>query len=170
MKQFEKIFVVGHLLVIALFFICALALIVLAATDLWHGLFSGEGREIRQRFDSILESVGMLTIGLVALGLSQTIFEEEILRDVKVSGPTRVRRYLSRFLVVVVVALAIETLVASFQIMQHDPAQLPYVAAIGGSAALLLVAWGAFVHLNRSAEELEPEAMEKAKQEDRKVS
>jgi hypothetical protein len=32
------------------------------------------------------------------------------------------------------------------------------------------VAWGAFVHLNRSAEELEPEAMEKAKQEDRKVS
>jgi hypothetical protein len=170
MKQFEKIFVVGHLLVIALFFICALALIVLAATDLWHGLFAGEGREIRQRFDSVLESIGMLTIGLVALGLSQTIFEEEILRDVKVSGPTRVRRYLSRFLVVVVVALAIETLVASFQIMQRDPAQLPYVAAIGGSAALLLVAWGAFVHLNRSAEELEPEAMEKAKQEDRKVS
>ena len=29
---------------------------------------------------------------------------------------------------------------------------------------------GLFVHLNRSAEELEPEAMEKAKQEDRKVS
>ncbi|MEO8366905.1 MAG: hypothetical protein ABI538_11910, partial [Pseudoxanthomonas sp.] len=114
--------------------------------------------------------IGMLTIGLVALGLSQTIFEEEILRDVKVSGPTRVRRYLSRFLVVIVVALAIETLVAAFEIMHRDPTQLPYVAAIGGSAALLLVAWGVFVHLNRSAEELEPEAMEKAKQEDRAVS
>ena len=169
MKQLQKIFMAGHLVVIGLFFACAVALMVLAATELWSGLFAGP-LEIRARFDSILESIGMLTIGLVALGLSQTIFEEEILRDVKVSGPTRVRRYLSRFLVVVVVALAIETLVASFQIMQHDPAQLPYVAAIGGSAALLLVAWGAFVHLNRSAEELEPEAMEKAKQEDRKVS
>lgn len=168
MKQLEKIFIAGHLVVIVLFFICAVALMVLAATDLWQGLASTA--DIRGRFDSILESIGMLTIGLVALGLSQTIFEEEILRDVKVSGPTRVRRYLSRFLVVIVVALAIETLVAAFEIMHRDPTQLPYVAAIGGSAALLLVAWGAFVHLNRSAEELEPEAMEKAKQEDRDVS
>jgi hypothetical protein len=170
MKQLEKIFVAGHLVVIALFFICAVALMVLAATDLWQGIFSTEIQDIRGRFDSILESIGMLTVGLVALGLSQTIFEEEILRDVKVSGPTRVRRYLSRFLVVIVVALAIETLVAAFEIMHRDPTQLPYVAAIGGSAALLLVAWGVFVHLNRSAEELEPEAMEKAKQEDRDVS
>ena len=29
--------------------------------------------------------------------------------------------------------------------------------------------WGLFVHLNRSAEELEPEAMEDAKSEDHKV-
>lgn len=170
MKYLEKVFTAAHLLVIALFFICAIALMVLAATDLWRGVFSTGITDIRGRFDSILESIGMLTIGLVALGLSQTIFEEEILRDVKVSGPTRVRRYLSRFLVVIVVALAIETLVAAFEIMHRDPTQLPYVAAIGGSAALLLVAWGVFVHLNRSAEELEPEAMEKAKQEDRAVS
>ena len=32
-----------------------------------------------------------------------------------------------------------------------------------------LVAWGVFIRLNRSAEELEPEAMEQAKQEDKKV-
>ena len=64
---------------------------------------------LRGRFDNILESIGMLTIGLVALELAQTVFEEEVQRDVKVSGPTRVRRYLSRFLVVIVIALSIET-------------------------------------------------------------
>jgi hypothetical protein len=31
------------------------------------------------------------------------------------------------------------------------------------------VAWAVFVKLNRSAEELEPEAMQEAKREDRKV-
>jgi hypothetical protein len=36
-------------------------------------------------------------------------------------------------------------------------------------AAALLTAWGVFVRLNRSAEELEPEAMEEAKKEDEKV-
>ena len=168
MKQLQKIFMAGHFVVIALFFVCAVALMVLAATELWHGLFAGP-MEIRARFDSILECIGMLTIGLVALELSQTIFEEEIQRDVKVSGPTRVRRYLSRFLVVIVVALSIETLVAVFELMHSDPAKLPYAGAIGGSAALLLIAWGVFVRLNRSAEELEPEAMEQAKREDRQV-
>lgn len=57
--------------------------------------------------------------------LGQTIFEEEILRDVKVSGPTRVRRYLSRFFVVIVIALAIETLVSIFELMHEGPAKLP---------------------------------------------
>ena len=42
------------------------------------------------------------------------------------------------------------------------PEQLPYVASIGAAAALLLVAWAVFIRLNRSAEELEPEAMQQA--------
>jgi hypothetical protein len=168
MKQLQKIFMVGHFVVIGLFFACAVALMVLAATELWLGLFAGP-LEIRARFDSVLESIGMLTIGLVALELAQTIFEEEVQRDVKVSGPTRVRRYLSRFLVVIVIALSIETLVAVFELMHQDPSKLPYAAAIGVSAAVLLIAWGLFVRFNRSAEELEPEAMAQAKREDRKV-
>ena len=34
---------------------------------------------------------------------------------------------------------------------------------------ILLAAWGVFVHLNRSAEELEPDAMADAKREDDKI-
>ena len=169
MNHLHKLFIAGHLLVIALFYACALALIALAATELWHGFAPGTRLDVRGRFDVVLESIGILTIALVALELAQTIFEEEVQRDVKVSGPTRVRRFLSRFLVVIVVALSIETLVSVFQLMHEDPTRLPYTAAIGASAALLLVAWAVFVRLNRSAEELEPEAMEDAKREDSKV-
>ncbi len=70
---------------------------------------------------------------------------------------------------VVVVALAIERLVATFKALHQDPSQLRYAAALLASTALLLAAWGLFVHLNRSAEELEPEAMADAKREDKKV-
>jgi len=170
MKHLHLLFLAGHLAIIALFACAAAALVFLAGAELWHGvLMASSDAGLRGRFDSVLESIGMLTIGLVALELAQTVFEEEVQRDVKVSGPTRVRRYLSRFLVVIVIALAIETLVATFELMHEDPRQLPYVAAIGGSAALLLLAWGGFVRLNRSAEELEPEAMQQAKSEDSKV-
>jgi hypothetical protein len=56
----------------------------------------------------------LLTIAVVALELGQTILEEEVQREVQVSAPTRVRRFLSWFMVVVTVALSIETLVADW--------------------------------------------------------
>jgi hypothetical protein len=46
---------------------------------------------------------------------------------------------------------------------------LPQAALIAVAAAALLAAWGVFIRLNKSAEELEPEAMEDAKSEDQAV-
>jgi hypothetical protein len=80
-----------------------------------------------------------------------------------------VRRFLSRFFVVVVVALAIEGLVATFRALHEDPGQLPHAAAILVGTGVLLAAWGLFIYLNRAAEELEPEAMADAKREDKKL-
>ncbi len=85
------------------------------------------------------------------------------------SAPSRVRRFLSRFLVVLVVALSIEALVAVFHFSRDDPSKLPYAAMIGFMAAALLAAWGVFIHFNHRAELLEPDALEAAKQEDHKV-
>jgi hypothetical protein len=169
MKIFENVFRAGHVVVIAFFLVCAAGLVCMAAVELWHGFTLAIEQSVRDRFNTVLEAVGLLTVALVTLELGQTIFEEEVMRDVKVSGPTRVRRYLSRFFVVIIIALAIETLVSIFELMHDDPAKLPYAAAIGSCTALLLIAWGVFVKLNRSAEELEPEAMEEAKREDREL-
>jgi hypothetical protein len=80
-----------------------------------------------------------------------------------------VRRFLSRFYVVVIVAMAIEGLVATFTAIHEDMSELPYAAALIAATALLLAGWGAFVWLNTQAEKLEPEQMERAKSEDRKV-
>lgn len=168
-KMIRKAFLVGYSFIILLFFCCALALIFFAALELWKGINPGGELPLRERFNSILEGVGLLTIAVAALELGQTILEEEVMREAQMSAPTRVRRFLSRFLVVVIVSLSIESLVAVFQFIHGSPALLPQAAAIAIAAAALLAAWGVFVRLNKSAEELEPEAMERAKSEDRKV-
>jgi uncharacterized membrane protein YqjE len=121
---------------------------------------------LRERVNSVLEGIGLITIAVVAFELGQTILEEELQRQAHIAAPTRVRRFLSRFMVVVVVALAIESLVAVFEIAHDDASRLPQAASVAVAAAVLLAAWGCFVRLNRSAEELEPEAMERAKRED----
>ncbi|MGI8734538.1 MAG: hypothetical protein ACR2LM_14690 [Pyrinomonadaceae bacterium] len=166
----RKLFSVSYSGIIILFVCCGLALIFFATLQLWHGLNPSEVLPLRARFNSILEGIGLLTIAVVALELGQTILEEEVLRKVQVSAPTRVRRFLSRFMVVVVVALSIECLVTVFELAHEDPSRLPQAASIGIAAGVLLAAWGVFIKLNKSAEEIEPEAMAEAKSEDRKVN
>jgi len=165
----RKIFTVGYSGIIVLFVCGAGALIFFAALELWHGINPNAVLPLRDRFNSILESIGLLTIAVVALELGQTIIEEEVQRKVQASSPTRARRFVSRFLVVVVVALSIESLVAVFKLAHEDPSRLPQAALVGIAAGVLLASWGVFIRLNRSAEELEPEAMEETKSEDRKV-
>ena len=110
-----------------------------------------------------------VTVALMSLEMAQTVVEEEVVRRVHVSAPTRVRRYLSRFLVVVVVALSIESLVGVVEALHRDRSDLPRAASVAVAAAALLAAWGVFVRLNRSVEELEPEGLTDAKREDTKV-
>jgi Ni/Fe-hydrogenase subunit HybB-like protein len=154
---------------IVLFVCCGLALIVFAAMELWHGVNPAAAMPLRERFHAVLESIGLLTIAVVALELGQTVLEEEVRREAQVSAPTRVRRFLSRFMVVVVVALSIESLVAVFELAHEDASRLPQAASIAVAAGVLLAAWGLFIRMNRSAEELEPEAMEKTKSEDARL-
>lgn len=150
----------------ALFAAVALGLLVIAAGSAWRAVLAGLDMNAAQ---AVIEALGLLTTAVAALQISQTIVEEEVIRAADVSGPTRVRRFLSRFLVVLVVALVIEGLVATFKALQQDLSQLLYAALVIGGAGVLLAAWGVFLHLNRSAEELEPEAMAEAKREDRKL-
>jgi hypothetical protein len=166
MKAVFGIFRIVHGLIALLFGFFALMLIAVAARAGWvavGGAWDGAAAQ------TIIEALGLLAAAAVALQMAETIAEEEIIREADVSAPTRARRFLSRFFVVVVVALAIEGLVATFKAIHEDMTHLSYAAAIVVATALLLTAWGLFVKLNRAAEELEPEAMEEAKREDHKV-
>lgn len=166
MKLVTNVFRVIHGLMAVFFALAALMLIAIAVRMGWMG-FSGDLDGAAALV--IIEAVGLLAAAVVALQIAETIAEEEVVRDADISAPTRVRRFLSRFFVVVIVALAIEGLVATFKALHEDMSQLPYAASILVATAVLLGAWGLFVHLNRSAEELEPEAMEEAKGEDHKL-
>jgi len=166
MKPFLRAFPILHALMAALYALAALALIAVATKMGISAFADGVDRASAQH---IIEAMGILAAAVVALQIAQTITEEEVVRGAHVSGPTRVRRFLSRFLVVVVVALAIEGLVATFRAAHEDSAQLLHAAALVLSIGVLLAGWGVFIRLNRAAEELEPEAMQEAKREDEKL-
>lgn len=169
MKFFVPVLTVIYAAIAGVFAIASLAMLALAATELWHSIFPASGVPLAARAARAIESIGLVTVALMSLEMAQTVVEEEVVRRVHVSAPTRVRRYLSRFLVVIVVALSIESLVGVVEALHTEPSDLPRAASVAMAAAALLVAWGVFVKLNRAVEELEPEALTAATREDAKV-
>lgn len=165
MKLFIFFFSGAHALVAILFLGIAVMLGVIAVDT----ALSAIGQTLKEGADRAIEATGLLAVAVVVLQIAQTVMEEEVIRDATVSAPTRARRYLSRFLVVTVVALSIEGLVATFKAIHEDAHLLPHAAAILVSTGLLLAGWGVFIHFNREAEDVEPEAMKRAKAEDEKL-
>ena len=165
----HKVFPAGHFVISMMFVVISITLMVFAVLQLWTGIGPAGDIAVQQRVNFVLEGLSLLVVSVAALELGQTILEEEVQRRAQMSAPTRVRRFLSRFMVVLVGSLSIETLVAVFRFGHEAPQYLPYAASTGAAAALLLAGWGLFIWFNRSAEELEPEAMQQAKREDRKV-
>ena len=166
MRTLLRAFSIVHGVMSLLFACAALMLIAIAAKIAVVAFASALDRDAAQQ---IIEAVGLLAAAVVALQIAQTIAEEEVVRDAHISGPTRVRRFLSRFLVVVVVALTIEGLVATFKAAHVNAAHLLYASSMVFAAGVLLAGWGVFICMNRHAEELEPEAMAEAKREDKKL-
>ncbi|MCZ2496379.1 hypothetical protein GN316_06380 [Xylophilus sp. Kf1] len=166
MKFLTGLFSVAHGAMAFLFACAALMLTAIATRIGWGAVAEGWDQSAAQ---AVIEAIGLLAAAVVALQIAETIVEEEVVRNADISAPTRVRRFLSRFFVVVLVALAVEGLVATFKANHEDATQLLYAASLLGSTALLLAGWGAFVWFNRAAEELEPEAMANAKEEDEQI-
>ena len=166
MKWVIRIFGLAHGVLAAVFALIALLLLGVALRTLWRTVAGGldEGSAV-----TLIEAMGVTAVAVVALQIAQTIAEEEVVREAHVSAPTRVRRFLSRFIVVIAVALAVEALVATMKALHEDMTLLPHAGASILGVALLIAAWGYFIRANRAAEDVEPEAMAQAKEEDRKL-
>jgi hypothetical protein len=153
---------------LTVFFVAAALCLMVIGVNVGLQAILSEGVNVGAA-QGVIEAIGLMAAAVVAVEIAQTIGEEEVIRQAHVSGPTRVRRFLSRFMVVVIVALAIEGMVATFKALHENLVFLPHVAAFLAGVGVLLAGWGVFIRLNRDAEELEPEAMQQAKQEDRKL-
>jgi len=165
-KFILRIFASLHAVLALLFVAAAVILVISAVHEGWAAMQEGMGEEAS---GAIIEAIGLVAIAVVSLQIAQTIAEEEVVREAHVSAPTRVRRFLSRFLVVIVVALSIEGLIATFKAIHEDMSQLYAASAAIAAVGVLLAGWGVFIRMNVPAEELEPEAMERAKEEDQKL-
>jgi len=151
-KISERFFALGFAVIVVLFAGCAIALIAFSGIELWRAVLPSGALTVTKRFDLVLDCIAMLTIAMAAMELAHTVVEEEFEPEPRQSAAARARRVLSRFLVVVIVSLAIESLVAIFKLVHDDPSKISEAAFIAFAAAALLAAWGFFIRMGQRGE------------------
>jgi hypothetical protein len=165
MKLVHSLFTAVHAVIALLFALAALTLVWIAARAAWSVWSGGLDADATLH---MVQALGILASGVVALQIAQTVVEEEVVRDAHISGSHA-----------------------------GAPVSVPFSGGAGrgtghrgpgghvqgpgrpGQPAVFLGpdrgggrlagGVGVFIHLNRSAEELEPEAMQEAKGGDRKM-
>ncbi|MGZ8357219.1 MAG: hypothetical protein ACXWVF_11440, partial [Telluria sp.] len=65
-KLIQKLFALGYVLIVALFFACAVALIALAGMEMWEAVTPAADSDTQSRFNKILECIGLLTIAVAS--------------------------------------------------------------------------------------------------------
>ncbi len=163
MKRLLLFFPTIHILIALLFVVAALSLIVIAAGVGLASLVDGFSMSAAQ---GVIEMIGLAAHAVVALQIAQTIVEEEAVRRVHLSGGVRIRRYVSRFMAVIVIALAVEGLVATFKALHENMGQLPHAASLVVAVGVTLAGWGLFSRFSQGTEEAEHEAAEQAERDE----
>jgi len=146
---------------IGVYGVVALSLLLLAAiiiTVSLYNLFIREFSVILIRGDFVLEilqTVGAVVIAVAIIDVAKFMIEEEVFKDKEMHKPREARETLTKIMVIISIAVAIEGLVYIVKAGTEDIALLIYPAALLVTSTLMVVGLGIFLKLSYSTEKLE---------------
>lgn len=149
MKQFFQFSdIVGRLI----YFFVSLSLMLIslcmmgvAVHDVWQA-FNDQTRLVT----ALLDAVGFIVIAMAVFDVSKFLLEEEVVKNRELDSPREARVTLTKFLVIVTIAVSLESLVFIFDAARKDITLLIYPTFMLLAVVLLVVGLGVFQKLNQS--------------------
>ena len=103
----------------------------------------------------LFDAIGLTALAVAVLDLAITIFREVILREVDKRHPSHLRRSLTRFGTIIIIATLIEGFIMIFRFNKTDQTHLiPYSTLVFVVATLLIVGLGIFIKITIPVEKL----------------
>ena len=102
----------------------------------------------------LFEAIGLVAVAVAVLELSLTIFREMIMREVEKKHPSQFRRNLTRFGIIIIIAILIKGFIMIFKFGKVDQIHLmPYALLTLAGAVLLIVGMGVYLKITIPLEE-----------------
>jgi hypothetical protein len=141
----------------------ALSTIIFSTAMIYLSKSSGEASSSSLGY--LFTAVGLTTIAVVVLDLAVTVFREMVTSEGEKRHPFRVRQSLTRFMVMVIIAILIEGLIMLFKFSETDKLNaLPYAILTFAGALMLIIGLGIYLKITIPVEKLiEKDSPEKSK-------
>jgi len=131
----------------------ALSTIVFSVAIIYFGKSSGVS--LADKLGYLFTAIGLTTIAVVVLDLAVTVYREMVTSEGEKRHPFRVRGSLTRFMMMVIIAVLIEGLIMLFKFSETDRLHaLPYVILIFAGALLLIIGLGIYLKLTIPVEKM----------------
>jgi len=127
--------------------VISIAMIVGAGLDVWRALNSGEPLK-----RSLLDGIGLVVVALAAFDVAKYLMEEEVLRSRELRSATEARETLTKFIVIIIIAVTMEALVFVLGAASQDLSLLVYPAILLGVSSLMVVSLAVYLRLSSNAE------------------
>lgn len=130
-----------------IFTLSSIAVVIFAFWNIIHCLING-----CETLMALLDFVGYLIISVAIFDVGRYLLEEEVFRIRELRSPKEARQSLTKFMVIIVIAVTLEALLSVVRASTKDISLLIYPASLFVVAILLLVGLGLFQRLSVAAE------------------
>lgn len=151
MKTTERIFAV---VTNAVYTVASVVLLGMSLTMIGYGVWEvwsafAAGTRVIQ---TMLDAIGLIVVAVAVFDVAKYLMEEEVLRDRELRSAREARETLTKFLVIVSIAVSLEALVFIFGAGKRNMAELIYPTLLMAVAVFLVVGLGLYQRLSLSAE------------------
>lgn len=151
MRDFVRFSTLFGSAIYGLFCVCllviSLAMAGYALWDIWDAVSTGVGI-----IDKLLDAIGLIVISIAVFDVSKYLLEEEVLRGRRLRSLRDARQTLTKFLVIISIAVTLEALVFVFGAGREDMTKLLYPTLLLFVSVLLIVGLAVFQRLSVDTE------------------
>lgn len=123
----------------------SIAMMIVALWDIWVSV-----HEKTLLVKALLDAIGLIVIGMAVFDVSRFLLEEEVFKRSGEKSPEKQRATLSKFLVIIAIAVSLEALVFIFDAGKKDISNLIYPTFLLIAAVLVVVGLGLYQKLTRN--------------------
>lgn len=129
----------------------SLTMMGVALSNIWASIY-----EKHLLVTALLDSVGLIIIGMAVFDVSNFLLEEEVFGRTNMKSPAKQRATLVKFFIIIAIAVSLEALMFVFDAGKKDISTLIYPTFLLIAAVFIVIGLGVYQKLTREEKDPSP--------------